>query len=79
MGWSPVADASGDMDIKIVVGEDDAKELTVAFDVALAKPGWNSLGTWELPAGSVQVVVTDATTGDIVVADAGRWKRQEGV
>ncbi len=77
--WWERADDFGEMDIRIVVGEGDAKALEVAFDAALASPGWNSLGTWELPAGPVRVVVTDATTGDIVVADAIRWQRLEGV
>ena len=70
--WWNRADAFGEMDIKIVSADG---ESPVAFDAALATPGWNSLGTYDLPAGRVEVVVSDATTGDIVVADAVRWER----
>ena len=78
--WWKSANAFGDMDIKIIGkdGENDAKEVEVPFDAASAVPGWNSLGTYALSAGRVQVVVSDATTGDIVVADAVRWQRLEG-
>ena len=72
--WWNFADAFGEMDIKIISAEG---ELAVVFDGASATPGWNSLGTYDLPAGRVQVVVSDATTGDIVVADAVRWERGE--
>ena len=68
--WNP-ADAFGEMDVKIVSADG---ELPVAFDGALAVPGWNSLGAHDLPAGRVQVVVSDATSGDVVVADAVRWE-----
>ena len=44
------------------------------FDATIAVPGWNDVGTFEVPAGLVTVVVSDATTGDIVVADAVRWE-----
>ena len=66
--------AFGAMDIKVISAD---AELSTDFDAAVAAPGWNSLGTFDLPAGRVQVVVSDATTGDIVVADAVRWERLE--
>ena len=76
--WNP-NDSFGDMDIDIVAGEGDGanKEhpVGVPFDAEQATPGWNHLGTYDLPAGPVQVVVSDATDGDIVVADAVRWQR----
>ena len=77
--WRP-ADNFGDMDIAIVVGERDGEgsdRLDVEFDATQATPGWNHLGGYDLPAGRVQVVVSDATDGDIVVADAVRWQRTE--
>ena len=77
--WRP-ADAFGDLDIAIVVGERDgggSDRLDVEFDATQATPGWNHLGSYDLPAGRVQVVVSDATDGDIVVADAVRWQRAE--
>jgi len=81
--WRP-ADTFGDLDIAIVVGERDSGEanggsdrLDVEFDATQATPGWNHLGSYDLPAGRVQVVVSDATDGDIVVADAVRWQRAE--
>ncbi len=46
----------------------------MTFDARTAMTGWNDLGTFELPAGPVTVVVSDATTGDVVVADAIRWE-----
>ena len=76
VSWRP-ADAFGDMDIHIRAGENQASSVEVPFDAAQATPGWNHLGTYDLPAGPVQVVVSDATGGDIVVADAVRWQRAE--
>ena len=78
--WIP-ADAFGDMDIAIVLGENDGSAaqppVKVPFDTAQATPGWNHLGTYDLPAGPVQVVVSDAASGDVVVADAVRWQRAQ--
>ena len=78
--WWRRDDAFGDMDIAIAVGARDGGEgerLEVDFDAAQATPGWNQLGSYDLPAGRVQVIVSDATDGDIVVADAVRWQRAE--
>lgn len=65
-------DSLGTLDLEIVASE---RRTPVNFDATIAVPGWNDLGTFELPAGPVTAVVSDATTGDIVVADAVRWKR----
>ena len=65
-------DSMGTLDLEIVASE---RRTPANFDATIAVPGWNDLGTFELPAGPVTVVVSDATTGDIVVADAVRWKR----
>ena len=65
------ADSLGTLELEIVAVE---RRTPVDFDATIAVPGWNDVGTIELPAGPVTVVVSDATTGDIVVADAVRWK-----
>ena len=75
--WWGQADSFGDMDIRIV-GADADNAVEVAFDGAEATPGWNSLGIHERAAGPVDVIISDRTTGDIVVADAIRWERVEG-
>lgn len=74
--WEP-ADSFGSMDIKIV-GAEPGDTRTVTFDGAEATPGWNSLSVYDRPAGPVQVVVSDRTSGDIVVADAVRWSPVDG-
>ena len=66
-----VADSLGTLDLKIEVAE---RRVPVSFDASTAVSGWNDLGTFKLPAGPVTVVVSDATTGDIAVADAVRWE-----
>ena len=66
------ADRLGTIDLEIVAAE---RRTPVNFDASIAVPGWNDVGTFELPAGPVTVVASDATTGDIVVADAVRWER----
>jgi len=63
-------DRFGTLDFEIVAG---ANRTPFNFDASTAVSGWNDLGTFDLPAGSVTVVVSDDTTGDIVVADAIRW------
>ena len=60
----------GTIDLEIVAPE---RRTPVNFDASIAVPGWNDVGKFELPAGPVTVVASDATTGDIVVADAIRW------
>ena len=68
--WIP-RDTLGSLDIVIEAGE---RRIPVIFDARTAVSGWNDLGTFDLPAGSVTVVVSDATTGDVLVADAVRWE-----
>ena len=68
-GWES-GDRFGTLDLEIVGGE---RRQPLGFDASTAVSGWNDLGTFDLPAGSVTVVVSDRTTGDIVVADAIRW------
>ena len=68
-GWQS-GDRFGTLDLEIVAG---ASLTPFNFDASTAVSGWNDLGTFDLPAGSVTVLVSDDTTGDIVVADAIRW------
>ena len=60
---------SYDMRIRPANGE----ETTVAFDGSAAEYGWNRIGDYDLPAGHVDVVVSDETSGSYVIADAVRW------
>lgn len=52
-------------------------ETSIEFDGGAANFGWNALGTFDLPAGEVQLVVTNRTLGDIVLFDAIRWRQSE--
>ena len=52
-------------------------ETSIEFDGRAANFGWNALGTFDLPAGEVQLVVTNRTFGDIVLFDAIRWRQSE--
>jgi hypothetical protein len=53
--------------------EDSSGSQPVAFDAGGGEVGWNSLGTFEIAAGEVKVMISDETDGDFVVADAIRW------
>ena len=61
----------GDFDLKIVT---DEHETPVEFDAGAASIGWNDLGEFSLPAGEVSLLVSNETNGQIVVADAVRWR-----
>ena len=50
----------------------------VEFDATAAPWGWNDLGTFELPAGEVSLVVSNETSGRAVFADAVRWHPVNG-
>ena len=60
----------GVLDIAVLAA---GQRLPAPLDATDALPGWNPVGTFELPAGEVRVVVSDRTSGDVVVADAIRW------
>ena len=45
----------------------------IEFDGSAAAPGWNKLGIFEIDGGLVSIVVSNRTTGRIVIADAIRW------
>ncbi|MDE0660017.1 MAG: hypothetical protein OXI79_10260 [Gammaproteobacteria bacterium] len=68
-GWNP-GDEFGIYNLEIAAGE---VRIPVAYDARMAVPGWNDIGTFELPAGPVSVTVSDATDGQVIVADAIRW------
>jgi hypothetical protein len=53
--------------------EDSSGSQPVTFDAEGSESGWNSLGTFEIAAGEVKVMISDETDGDFVVADAIRW------
>ena len=55
-----VTDASGDRE--------------VTFDAGAAERGWSLVETFELTGGGVSVSLSDETDGQVVVADAVRWR-----
>ena len=69
-----LAQKKGTFDLKIIA---DGEEMPVEFDAATASIGWNDLGEFSLPAGDVSLVVSNATSGSLVVADAVRWRPVE--
>lgn len=75
LGISSMEDNFGTYNLRIVAGE---HAQPVPFDARTAIPGWNIIGTYDLPPGPVGVEVSDATDGDVVVADAIRWQKVTG-
>ena len=57
-----------------VDASDSAMRTPVEFDGSIAEEGWNHLGDFDLQSTNVALVVTDRTDGDVVVADAIRWR-----
>jgi hypothetical protein len=45
----------------------------VTYDARAANLGWNLVGQFRLPAGAVQVEISDETDGRMVIADAVGW------
>ena len=62
----------GDFDMVLEFG--DGEEHAVAFDASGADTGWNDLGRFDLPKGPVRLVVSNRSSGDLVLADAVRWR-----
>ena len=62
-------------DIHMTLLRDGREPVSLALDGGGVHGGWNDVGTFDLPAGPVRLTVSDRTTGDIVVADAIRWRR----
>ena len=50
-------------------------ETPIEFDGRAARLGWNDLGTFELSAGEVEFVVSNRTSGQVVLFDAIRWRQ----
>jgi hypothetical protein len=59
-----------------LVDASGSQEIT--FDADGGESGWNNLGTFEVAAGEVRVMVSNETDGDYVVADAIRWAKPSG-
>ena len=75
LGVMPMVDNFGTYNLRIVAGAETRPE---SFDARDADPGWNVIGTYDLTKGRVSVEVSDATDGDVVVADAIRWQLATG-
>ena len=71
-GFRGMFAALGDYDLTLEFGDGERRE--VAFDAAGAETGWNDLGRFDLPKGPVRLIVSNRTSGDIVLADAVRWR-----
>ncbi len=52
----------------------ESEERSIEFDGAAAEEGWNTLGEFDLSKGEAKVVMSDRTSGLIVIADAVRWQ-----
>ena len=52
-----------------------ATEWSLDFDAGLGEPGWNKLGEFDLPGGLTRLEVSNVTNGQVVIADAIRWRR----
>ena len=50
-----------------------AGDRPIEFDGSAAAPGWNKLGVFEIDGGLASIVISNRTTGRIVIADAVRW------
>lgn len=48
----------------------------VTLDYENAEGGWNKLGTYYLSPDTAKVVLTNLTTGKVVIGDAVRWVKQ---
>ena len=64
----------GTYDMKLV---SDGSDRLLEFDASAAEPGWTTLGRFDLAAGPVSLVVTNATDARTVVADAVRFRAEE--
>ncbi len=61
----------GTYDVTLIAG---GEERTLEFDAAAAETGWNTLGEFDLPRGEARVVVSNRSSGRVVIADAVRWQ-----
>ncbi len=63
--------SQGTYDVTLDAG---GEQRQLEFDASAAEPGWNSLGEFALSAGEARVLVSDETSGRLVIADAIRWR-----
>ncbi len=61
----------GEYDLRLVA---NGESTSLEFDGASAEAGWNTLGAFDLGAHTVSVVISNRTTGDVVLADAVHWQ-----
>ncbi len=61
----------GTYDLTLEAG---GEEHSLEFDAGAAETGWNHLGEFSLSEGPVRVVVSNQTSGQLVIADAIRWE-----
>ena len=66
-----LAGSLGTYDLTVVAG---GEKRPVEFDGAAAETGWNPLGEFDLQGGEVKVVVSNQSSGRLVIADAVRWE-----
>ena len=59
---------------KVSINQGDSDEM-IEFDIDTASAGWNTLGSFQLDASKVDVLV-DAGSPGVVVADAIKWTLQ---
>ena len=77
----------GSMEMKLVVFKENdgipgtsptpLREWSLDFDAAFGETGWNKLGEFDFPGGEVRLEVSNVTNGNIVIADAIRWRRAD--
>ena len=49
----------------------------IPFDYENAENGWNKLGTYYLKSDTTKVVLSNLSTGKVVIADAIKWVKQK--
>ncbi len=57
----------------LTVEDASGGKYPVSFDASVAAEGWNAVGSFEIDAGKLRVILSDETDGDRVIADAIRW------
>lgn len=58
-----------------VYHDDGVEEMTIDYDNA--EGGWNSLGRYYLSSDTAKVVLTNKSSGRLVMGDAVKWVKQE--
>ena len=67
-------DVTGSYHMRLVAG---ATAVDIDLPSPIGPPGWKTLGDFPLAQGPATLVVTNRSTGKIVVADAIRWRLLE--